>query len=31
MDERFMATKICNKLVSEQIISEKDFDVYVYA
>lgn len=26
-----MATKICNKLVSEQIISEKDFDVYVYA
>lgn len=31
MDERFMATKICNKLISEQIISEKDFDVYVYA
>ncbi len=31
MDERFMATKICNKLISEQIISEKDFEVYVYA
>lgn len=26
-----MATKICNKLISEQIISEKDFEVYVYA
>ena len=29
MDERFMATKICNKLVKEQTISEKDFKVDV--
>lgn len=31
MDERFIATKICNGLVNSQIINEKDMEVYVYA